>query len=40
MNEFSDLPATYWISMDYNVKLIRSTLLTVGPAIGNAMFRQ
>ena len=41
MNGFSDLPTTYWISMDYNsAKLTRSALVVVGPAIGNLMFRK
>ena len=41
MNGFSDLPATYHISMDYNsANLTRSVLLVVGPAIGNLMFRK
>lgn len=40
MNEFSDLPTTYWISMEYDVKLLRSVLVAVGPAIGNGMFRK
>ena len=41
MNGFSDLPATYWISLDYDVaKMTRSVLLAVAPAAGNLMFRK
>ena len=41
INGFSDLPATYYISMEYDLaKFTRSVLVGGGPAIGNLMFRK
>ena len=41
MNHFSDLPITYWISLDHNsAKLTRSILLVVAPAMGNRLFNR